>query len=127
MIAPQKPNTKPKKGAPAPTASQPDAMRVHKFVWGFGVVMVLIAGGGFGFKLYEFIVTYLSDEPFQFAIFPVVTYLMVAAGFGCLFMWAYLAGQFRNIESAKFRMLQMQAEMDETGTITPPVGTGKTV
>lgn len=87
--------------------------RVHRFVWGFGVIMVLIAGGGFIFKLIEFLTAFNSGEPFQFSIIPVMTYLIVAAGFGCLFMWAYLSGQFKDIEGPKYRMLEMQEEFDK--------------
>lgn len=87
--------------------------RVNQFVWGFGVIMVLIAGGGFIFKLIEFLTAFNSGEPFQFSIIPVMTYLIVAAGFGCLFMWAYLAGQFKDIEGPKYRMLEMQDEFDK--------------
>lgn len=89
--------------------------RVHRFVWGFGVIMVVIAGGGFIFKLIEFLSAFNSGEPFQFSIIPVMTYLIVAAGFGCLFMWAYLAGQFKDIEGPKYRMLEMQDEFDRQG------------
>ncbi len=86
----------------------------HRFVWGFGVVMVILAGGGFLFKLIEFIAVFTNDEPLQFAVMPVLTYLIVAAGYGCLFMWAYTKGQFKNIEGPKYRMLEMQDEIDAT-------------
>lgn len=115
MIAPLNPNRKssPADQRPQPATDAGPSMKVHKFVWGFGVFMVLVAGGGFGFKLYEFISTFGSGGPLQFAIFPVVTYLLVAAGFGCLFIWAYLRGQFKNVEAAKYRMLEMQKEFDD--------------
>jgi cbb3-type cytochrome oxidase maturation protein len=93
-------------------ASPPVGRGIHRFVWAFGLVMIVIAGGGFLFKLIEFITVFTTDEPFQFAIIPVVTYLLVAAGFGCLFFWAYLSGQFKDVEAPKYRMLQMQDEID---------------
>ena len=79
--------------------------------------MVIIAGGGFLMKLIEFAAVLLSDEPMQFAFLPVVTYIMVAAGFLCLFMWAYVTGKFKDIEGPKYRMLEMQDEIDATGTL----------
>ena len=42
----------------------------------------------------------------------IVTYLLVASGFGCLFFWAYLSGQFKDIEQPKYRMLEMQDEIE---------------
>lgn len=86
---------------------------VHRFVWAFGTFMVVVAAGGFLFKLYEFFHAFLGDHPMNFSLIPVMTYLIVAAGFGCLFMWAYLSGQYKNIEGPKYRMLEMQQEIDE--------------
>jgi len=104
------PNTTPNT---TPTDSTNPDHRIHRFVWGFGLIMVIIAGGGFIFKLYEFLTAIGSDAQFQFSIIPVMTYLIVAAGFGCLFMWGFLAGQFKDIEEPKFRMLEMQDEFDK--------------
>ncbi len=113
MIARKEPHSKNDNTTAAPTSeSVGPGRRVHRFVWGFGVVMVVIAGGGFIFKLIEFLTAFTSGEPFQFSIIPVMTYLIVAAGFGCLFMWAYLSGQFKDIEQPKHRMLEMQEEFD---------------
>ncbi|MEX2213505.1 MAG: cbb3-type cytochrome oxidase assembly protein [Phycisphaeraceae bacterium] len=103
---------------PRPPHSPRGSAAANRFVWGFGIVMVLIAGGAFLMKLIEFGAVLLSDEPMQFAFLPVVTYLMVAAGFGCLFMWAYVTGKFKDIEGPKYRMLEMQEEIDRTGTLS---------
>jgi len=119
MIAPMnnpKHIARPKhKNSGEPDATPPSSSAANRFVWGFGVVMVIIAGGGFLMKLIEFVTVLLSDEPMQFAFLPVVTYLMVAAGYACLFFWAYISGHFKNIEAPKYRMLQMQNEIDRTG------------
>lgn len=88
---------------------------VNRFVFVFCIVMLLVAGSGFLMKLIEFATVMLSDEPMQFAFLPVVTYLMVAAGYACLFIWAYLSGQFKDIEGPKHRMLAMQDEIDRGG------------
>ena len=93
-------------------AREDSSPAVHRFVWGFGVIMVIIAGGGFLFKLVEFSIAFMGDHPMNFSILPVMTYLVVAAGYLCLFMWAYLTGQFKNIESPKYRMLELQQEID---------------
>ena len=96
---------------PEPTAPPPQTRR---FLWVFSVTMVLTAGTAFIFKLIEFFLTATREGPGALASFliPVLNYLMVAAGFFCLFLWAYLSGQFRDLEAPKYRMLEMQREFD---------------
>ncbi|MCE9590828.1 MAG: cbb3-type cytochrome oxidase assembly protein [Planctomycetes bacterium] len=76
--------------------------------------MVVIAGSAFVCKLIEFIYTATTHGGQALASFliPVLNYLMVAAGFLLLFIWAYLTGQFRDVENPKYRMLDMQDEID---------------
>ena len=89
--------------------------RARRFLWVFSITMVTIAGTGFLFKLIEFIVTATSRGPDALGSFliPVLNYLLVAAGFFCLFLWAYFTGQFRDLEAPKYRMLEMQREIDQ--------------
>lgn len=88
--------------------------RAQRFLWIFSVAMVLFAGSAFVFKLIEFILTATTGGPRALGSFllPVLTYLLVAAGFFCLFLWAYATGQFRDVEAPKYRMLEMQDEID---------------
>ena len=88
--------------------------RARKFLWIFSVAMVAIAGSAFLFKLVEFIATATTEGPDALGSFliPVLNYLLVAAGFFCLFLWAYFTGQFRDLEAPKYRMLEMQDEID---------------
>ena len=41
-----------------------------------------------------------------------LNYLLVAAGFGCLFLWAFLRGHYRDVEAPKHRMLELQRIID---------------
>ena len=86
----------------------------RRFLWIFSVCMVLVAGSAFVFKLIEFVSTATTQGADALASFlvPVLNYLLVAAGFFCLFFWAYFRGQFRDLEAAKYRMLEMNAEAD---------------
>ena len=88
--------------------------RARIFLWLFSVTMILIAGTAFMFKLIEFFHTATTDGPEALGSFllPVLNYLLVATGFGLLFLWAYFTGQFRDVERAKYRMLQMQKQID---------------
>jgi cbb3-type cytochrome oxidase maturation protein len=89
--------------------------RVRWFLWVFSVAMILTAGTAFLFKLIEFFVTATSEGPSALASFliPVLNYLLVATGFLFLFLWAYFSGQFRDVESAKYRMLEMQEQINK--------------
>lgn len=111
MISPR-PDSKPAASQELVIDRTPNGRRANLFLWVFCIVMILVAGGGFGIKLYEFATALSSSSPMRFAFIPVLTYLIVASGFACLFVWAYLTGQFRQIEAAKYRMLEMQREID---------------
>lgn len=88
--------------------------RARWFLWLFSIAMVLTAGSAFLMKLLEFYATATTEGSGALASFliPVLNYLLVAAGFFCLFLWAYMSGQFRDLEAAKYRMLEMQREID---------------
>jgi hypothetical protein len=95
-------------------APPPTSRRARWFLWIFSVVMVLTAGSAFAFKLIEFFLTATqkgSDALASFLI-PLLNYLLVAGGFFCLFLWAWLSGQLRDVESAKYRMLELQRSID---------------
>jgi hypothetical protein len=81
------------------------------------VVFTIIVGGcGLAFmtKLYRFIGTLYEGGPdaLGFALVPVMNYLTVAAGFVMLLVWAFLNGQFVDIERAKYEMLENEARYD---------------
>lgn len=110
----------PKDGALPPTPEALAAQRKARagggrtFVRVFSVILLLTAGIAFIFKLIEFAYTATtkgSDALASFLI-PVLNYLIIAAGFFCLFIWAYVTGQFRDVEGPKYRMLEMQREID---------------
>ena len=88
--------------------------RARRFLWIYSVPMDAVAGSAFLFKLVEFITTAKTKGPDALGSFliPVLNYLLVAAGFFCLFLWAYFTGQFRDLEAPKYRMLEMQDEID---------------
>ncbi len=84
------------------------------FLWIFGPTVIVVAGIAFIFKLTEFIYVATNDGPDSMGTFliPVMNYLLVAAGFLCMFFWAYFTGQYRDVEAPKYRMLEMQEEID---------------
>jgi hypothetical protein len=99
------------------TTAQPVTARgTRTFLWIFGTLMVLTAGTAFVFKLCEFFTIAVSHGADALASFliPVLNYLIVALGFACLFLWAYLRGEFKDVEATKFRMLEMQERIDRS-------------
>jgi nitrogen fixation-related uncharacterized protein len=93
---------------------RPPTRGTRRFLWIFSILMVAIAGTAFIFKLIEFFITATREGPSAMGSFliPVLNYLLVAAGFMLLFLWAYFSGQFRDVEAPKYRMLEMQEEFD---------------
>ncbi len=116
MIAKNQPESAADRGI----ARQPRSRSRTIFLWVFSIIMTLVAGSAFIFKLIEFMLTFSTDESIRFAIMPLLTYLIVASGFACLFVWAVLTGQFRDVEAAKYRMLEMQMEIDREEAGLPP-------
>lgn len=66
----------------------------------------------FIFKLFSFMKTIKKDELAGFAFDPLIVYGFVAMGFIFLLSWAYLTGQFRDIESPKHEMLKRFEEQE---------------
>jgi hypothetical protein len=85
------------------------------FVNIFGVLVVVLAAGGFLFKLIEFASSLAKGDVINFAIVPVTVYLVVAAGFFFLFLWALMKGHLKNVEEPKYRMLEQEEEYRKMG------------
>ncbi len=100
---------------------QAPRIRDSRVLTWFAVLVVVCAGMGFLFKIVEFIRTMLSNEIEGFALISVSTYLVVAVGYLCLFIWSYLQGHYRDVEGPKYWLLEHEAELDaehaRTGTI----------
>ena len=78
----------------------------------FFILAVTTAGCMFTFKLFSFLKTIKKDELAGFAFDPILIYGFVAMGFLCLLAWAYLTGQFRDVERAKYDMLERFEEQE---------------
>lgn len=65
-----------------------------------------VAGCMFVYKLFAFMRTIRKDEMAGFAFDPIIIYGFVAGGFLCMLAWAFLSGQFRDVEAPKHEMLE---------------------
>ena len=79
------------------------------------ILGVVISGAGFVYKLAQFAREALGHEAASFAVAPIAVYILVAAGFASLFVWALLRGQFRDIEGPKHRLLEKEDLYDREG------------
>ena len=78
----------------------------------FFVTAITAAGGMFCFKLFSFLKTIKRDELAGFAFDPIMIYAFVTMGFLFLMAWAYMTGQFRNVEQPKYDMLERFDEQE---------------
>jgi len=77
-----------------------------------GILILAPACYGFTRKFMEFLAL-VGDKDGDFAIMPVLNYLLASLGFAMLFLWAMFQGMFRDLEAPKRMMLETEAELDE--------------
>lgn len=100
------------------TTSKPSWLKRHWVVLVLGIVILVPTGSGFSVKFYRFFLAMREGEGSAFAILPMINYLLVAAGFVCLSIWAVFRGMFRDIEAPKFTMLEHENEIDQLDRTT---------
>ena len=93
---------------------------IRRAVLGFFVLAVTAAGCMFTYKLFAFLKTIKRDELAGFAFDPILIYALVAMGFLCLLAWAFLTGQFRDLERAKYDMLERFEEQERAEGVWKP-------
>ena len=86
--------------------------RKRRAVLTFFGAAVTVGGCMFLFKLFAFLNTVKRDEIAGFAYNPILIYGFVAAGFLLLLGWAFMTGQFRDIEGIKHEWMERYAEQE---------------
>lgn len=76
------------------------------------IVAMIVAGVGFVYKMIEFALTIGGDEVAGFGAVAIGTYLIGMLPLVFFTLWAVASGHFRDIERPKYRMLEIQAELD---------------
>ena len=87
-------------------------------VFGFAIVVMVIAGGAFVYKMAEFAMTIVKDDVEGFGAVAVATYLIGMLPIVFVTLWAVLSGKFRDIERPKFRLLELDREIERGGELT---------
>ena len=88
-------------------------------VLGFAVVVLLVAGLGFVYKMTEFTMTIVNDDIAGFGAAAVSVYLIGLLPILFLTLWAVCTGRFRDIEQPKFRLLELDREIERGGELGP--------
>lgn len=68
---------------------------------------------GFVGKFIEFIHVFRGVSGGQFAVAPMLNYLLASLGFFMLLLWAASNGMFNSIERPKHQMLENEARLDQ--------------
>lgn len=86
--------------------------QTRKAIHVFFVLACTAAGCMFCYKLFSFLRTIKRDELAGFAFDPILTYGFVAMGFLCLLAWAFLSGQFQDVERPKYELFERFAAQE---------------
>ena len=84
-------------------------------------VLILIPSMyGFLGKFIEFIHISRGEEGGEFAVAPIMNYLLASAGFFCMLLWAAWNGMFRDVEGPKYEFLDNEARIDAASRPSGP-------
>jgi hypothetical protein len=81
-------------------------------VFVLGIAVLVVAGLAFVNKMLHFVMTISHHDVEGFGVAAVATYLIGMLPIVFLTLWAVLTGRFRDIERPKFRMLEIDAELE---------------
>ena len=85
----------------------------------FAILVMVVAGSSFIYKMTEFAVTIVRDDVEGFGAVAVATYLVGMVPLVFVTLWAVLTGKFRDIERPKFRLLELDREIERGGELVP--------
>ena len=91
-------------------------------VFVFAIAVLVIAGAGFTYKMTEFALTIVKDDVEGFGAVAVATYLIGMLPIVFVTLWAVLTGKFRDIERPKFRVLELDREIERGGELASESG-----
>lgn len=86
-------------------------------VFGLAVGVLVLAGLGFIYKMTEFAHTILEKEVAGFGAVSIGFYLTGVIPIMFLTLWAVLTGRFSDIERPKYRMLELDDEIERGGAL----------
>lgn len=90
------------------------ANRAQTWVTVILAVLILIPSMyGFVGKFIEFVHIYRGEPGGEFAVAPILNYLLASLGFFSMLLWALRNGMFHDIERPKSQFLENEALLDK--------------
>jgi len=93
-------------------------------LFGMTILVMTVAGLAFVFKMADFAMTIVDDDVAGFGAVSVATYLAGMLPLLLLTLWAAFSGRFRDVERPKFRMFELDDEIERGGELGPEVRRG---
>jgi hypothetical protein len=93
-------------------------------LFGMTVLVMAVAGLAFVYKMGEFAMTIVKDDVAGFGAVSVATYLLGMLPLLLLTLWAVFSGRFRDVERPKYRMFELDAEIERGGELGPEAPRG---
>lgn len=88
-------------------------------VFALAVGVMVVAGGAFVAKMFEFAMTMSGDEVAGFGAVAVSSYLLGMLPLLFLMLWAITTGRFRDVEAPATRMLELDRRIERGGELAP--------
>ena len=86
-------------------------------VFAFAIVVMVVAGTSFLYKMTEFAMTIVKDDVEGFGAVAVATYLIGMLPIVFVTLWAVVSGKFADIERPKFRLFELDREIERGGEL----------
>jgi hypothetical protein len=83
-----------------------------------GILILIPSMYGFVGKFLEFVHIYRGSAGGEFAVAPILNYLLASAGFFCMLLWASWNGMFRDVERPKVDFLENEHRLDHAEDAT---------
>ena len=80
---------------------------------GLAVLILIPSLYGFFGKFIEFVHIYRGEAGGEFAVAPILNYLLASLGFFSMLLWALRNGMFHDIERPKAQFLENEALLDK--------------
>lgn len=78
-------------------------------------LVVTVAGVGSTYRLTQFVATIVKQELTGFGVISIATYLLGVCSILFITLWALCKGHFRDLEAPKYRMMELNDEIDRLG------------
>ena len=78
----------------------------------FAIMILIPSMYGFVGKFVELVQVFRGEAGGEFAIAPILNYLLASLGFLCMLVWAILNGMFHDVERPKLAMLEHEEQLD---------------